>query len=109
MDALRTVDSMAQLAQHRLVDEAHRARDYFAAQLGRGKTMTATYQNYLKGKATREEMEQANAVLRDYLKIAGIGTLLILPGAPVTIPLAVKLGKVVGVDILPSRVDAEMG
>jgi CRP-like cAMP-binding protein len=107
-DALRSVDSMAQLAQERLVDEAHRARKYFAAQLGRGKTMTSIYQNYLRGTATREEMEQANAVLRDYLKIAGIGTLLVLPGAPITIPLAVKLGKAVGVDIFPSSVDAEM-
>src|SRR5262249_47791163 len=47
LDALRSVDSMAQLAQERLVDEAHRARAYFQAQLGRGKTMTTIYQNYL--------------------------------------------------------------
>ncbi|HKW37023.1 MAG TPA: cyclic nucleotide-binding domain-containing protein [Burkholderiales bacterium] len=108
LDALRSVDSMAQLAQQRLVDEALRARTYFAAQLGRGKVMTATYQNYLRGTATREEMEKANAVLRDYLKMAGIGTLLILPGAPVTIPLVAKLGKALGVDIFPSDVEAEM-
>jgi hypothetical protein len=108
LDALRSVDSMAQLAQERLVDEALRARAYFAAQLGRGRVMTATYQNYLRGTATREEMEQANAVLRDYLKIAGIGTLLILPGAPITIPLVAKVGKALGVDIFPSDVDAEM-
>jgi CRP-like cAMP-binding protein len=108
LDALRSVDSMAQLAQQRLVDEALRARDYFGAQLGRGRIMTATYQNYLRGTATREEMEHANAVLRDYLKIAGIGTLLVLPGAPITIPLAVKLGKALGVDILPSEVEEEM-
>jgi CRP-like cAMP-binding protein len=108
LDALRSVDSMAQLAEQRLVDEAQRARAYIAAQWGRGRIMTATYQNYLRGKATPEEMEQANAVLRDYLKIAGIGTLLILPGAPVTIPLAAKLGKAVGVDIFPSEVEAEM-
>src|SRR5262245_24780589 len=108
MEALRSVDSMAQLAQQRLVDEALRARAYFAAQLGRGKIMTATYQSYLRGTATREEMEKANAVLRDYFKIAGIGTLLILPGAPITIPLVVKVGKALGVDILPSSVEAEM-
>jgi hypothetical protein len=70
--------------------------------------MTATYQNYMRGTATREEMEHANAVLRDYLKIAGIGTLLVLPGAPITIPLAVKVGKALGVDILPSEVEEEM-
>jgi CRP-like cAMP-binding protein len=107
-DALRSVDSMAQLAEERLVDEAQRVRAYFAAQWGRGKIMTATYQSYLRGTATQEEMEQANAVLRDYLKMAGIGTLLILPGAPLTIPLVAKLGKALGVDIFPSEVEAEM-
>jgi hypothetical protein len=108
LDALRSVDSMAQLAEQRLVDEAHRVRVYFTVQLGRGKAMTATYHKYLRGAATREEMEQANAVLRDYLKIAGLGTLLILPGAPVTIPLVAKLGKALGVDIFPKDVEAEM-
>src|SRR5258707_5884420 len=69
LDALRSVDSMAQLAEQRLVDEAQRARAYFAAQWGRGKIMTATYQNYLRGTASREEMERANAGLPDYFKI----------------------------------------
>lgn len=104
--ALRSVDSMAQLAEHRLVDEARRARAYFAAQLGRGKIMTASYRNYLRGTATPEEMDRANAVLRDYLKLAGVGTLLVLPGAPITIPLVAKLGKALGVDIFPSDVES---
>jgi len=108
LDALRSVDSMAQLAQYRLADEAWRARAYVTAQWDRGKIMSATYQRYLRGTATAEEMEHANTVLRDYLKIAGLGTLLILPGAPITIPLAVKLGKALGVNILPSDADAEM-
>jgi CRP-like cAMP-binding protein len=108
LDALRSVDSMAQLAEQRLVDEAQRVRAYFAAQWGRGKVMTATYQNYLRGTATREEMERANAVLRDYLKMAGVGTLLVLPGAPLTIPLVAKLGKALGVDIFPSDVEATL-
>ena len=108
LDALRSVDSMAQLAQYRIADEAWRARAYVTAQWDRGKIMSATYQRYLRGTATTEEMEHANSVLRDYLKIAGLGTLLVLPGAPITIPLAVKLGKALGVDILPSEVEAEM-
>jgi len=39
---------------------------------------------------------------------SGIGTLLILPGAPLTIPLVAKLGKALGVDVFPSEVEAEM-
>ena len=108
LDALRSVDSMAQLAQYRIADEAWRVRAYVTAQWDRGKIMSATYQRYLRGTATAEEMEHANTVLRDYLKIAGLGTLLVLPGAPITIPLAVKLGKALGVNILPSEVEAEM-
>jgi len=108
LDALRSVDSMAQLAQYRIADEARHVRAYVTAQWDRGKIMSATYQRYLRGAATAEEMEHANTVLRDYLKIAGLGTLLVLPGAPITIPLAVKLGKALGVDILPSDVEAEM-
>jgi CRP-like cAMP-binding protein len=108
LDALRSVDSVAQLAQYRLADEAWRVRAYITAQWDRGKIMSATYQRYLRGTATAEEMENANAVLRDYLKIAGLGTLLVLPGAPITIPLAVKLGKALGVNILPSEVEGEM-
>lgn len=108
LEALRSVDSMAQLAQYRIADEAWRARAYVTAQWDRGKVMSATYQRYLRGTATAEEMEHANSVLRDYLKIAGLGTLLVLPGAPITIPLAVKLGKALGVNILPSEVEAEM-
>jgi CRP-like cAMP-binding protein len=107
LDALRSVDSMAQLARYRLADEAWRARAYVTAQWDRGKIMSATYQRYLRGTATAEEMEHANTVLRDYLKIAGLGTLLVLPGAPITIPLAVKLGKALGVNILPTEVEAE--
>ena len=109
MDTLRSMDSMALLAEQRLVDEAHRVRAYVTAQWGRGKVMTATYHSFLRGTATREEMERANAVLRDYLKIAGIGTLLILPGAPITIPLVAKVGKALGVDIFPSDVEVETG
>jgi CRP-like cAMP-binding protein len=108
LHALRSVDSMAQLAEQRLVDEARRVRSYVGVQWDRGRIMTATYHNYLRGKATREEMEQANAVLRDYLKMAGVGTLLILPGAPLTIPLVAKLGKALGVDIFPSDVEATL-
>jgi len=103
--ALRCVDSMAQLAEQRLVDEAQRVRTYLATQWGRGRIMSAAYHSYLRGTATAEEMEQANAVLRDYLKMAGIGTLPVLPGAPLTIPLVAKLGKALGVDVFPSDVE----
>lgn len=99
----RSVDSVAQLAQQRLVDETLKVRRFFHLQLENGKYMSNVYQKSLRREASKEELERANAYFRDYLRMAGIGTLLILPGAPLTIPLAVKIGKAMGVDILPGE------
>ena len=38
----------------------------------------------------------------DILKGLGLGVFAVLPFAPITIPLVVKLGHWVGVDVLPS-------
>ncbi|MGS0729206.1 hypothetical protein ACVBKF_23605, partial [Shewanella sp. 0m-11] len=38
----------------------------------------------------------------DLLKGLGLGVFAVLPFAPITIPIVVKLGKIVGVDVLPS-------
>jgi len=103
-EIVRSVDSVAQLAEQRLVDETLKVRRFFNVQLENGRYMSNIYQKSLRREASKEELERANAYFRDYLKMAGIGTLLILPGAPLTIPLAVKIGKAMGVDILPGEV-----
>jgi CRP-like cAMP-binding protein len=102
-EIVRSVDSVAQLAQQRLVDETLKVRRFFHVQLENGKYIKNVYQKSLRREASKEELERANAYFRDYLKMAGIGTLLILPGAPLTIPLAVKIGRAMGVDILPGE------
>lgn len=101
-DVARSMDSVTQLAEQRLVDETMKMRRFFNTQVDHGKFIAAAYQKYLRGEASKEEMEQANAYFRDYIKIAGIGTLIVLPGSPLTIPLAVKIGKALGIDILPN-------
>ncbi len=102
-DVVRSIDGVAQLAERRLIDEAARMRRFFHLQIDRGRYVADTYQRYLKGEVSREEMERANSYLRDYVKMAGIGTLLILPGSPLTIPLVAKIGKALGVDIFPAE------
>ncbi len=97
-----SIDSMAQLAEQRFLSEAQKMRQFLADQWEKGGYLRTTYQKYLKGEATREELEQANTYLRDYVKIAGIGTLFILPGGMLTIPIVAKIGKALGVDIFPS-------
>ncbi|GHF87473.1 hypothetical protein [Thalassotalea marina] len=65
------------------------------------KEMLAIYRRYTLRQATIEEMKQANKQFVDLLKGLGLGVFVVLPFAPITIPLAIKLGKWVGVDILP--------
>ncbi|MDJ0763709.1 MAG: hypothetical protein QNJ97_12070 [Myxococcota bacterium] len=64
--------------------------------------MIDTYRRYVRGKATDAEMAAANEQFREFLKTMGLGVLTVLPFSPVTIPVAVNLGKKFGIDILPS-------
>jgi hypothetical protein len=66
--------------------------------------MLKTYIDYSQGKVSKEEMGNANKQFRNLLKTAGLGALAILPFSPVTIPLLVKLGEKVGIDILPPSI-----
>ena len=66
------------------------------------KEMLATYRRYTKREATKEEMQQANKQFLDVLKGLGLGVFAVLPFAPITIPLVIKVGRLVGVEILPS-------
>ena len=66
------------------------------------KEMLTIYRKYTKGHATKEEMAIANQQFVDVLKGLGLGIFAILPFAPITIPLIVKLGRLVGVEVIPS-------
>ena len=66
------------------------------------KEMLGIYRRYTIKQATPEEMKQANKQFVDVLKGLGIGVFAVLPFAPITIPIVIKIGKWVGVDILPS-------
>ncbi|WP_448567889.1 hypothetical protein [Thalassotalea ganghwensis] len=66
------------------------------------KEMLAIYKRYTKRQATAEEMKLANQQFFDVLKGLGIGVVAILPFAPITLPIVIKLGQKLGVDILPS-------
>jgi len=64
--------------------------------------MLSIYKKYTKNKATPEELLEANKQFIDILKGLGLGVFALLPFAPITIPILLKIGKMVGVDILPS-------
>ncbi len=66
------------------------------------KEMLDIYKRYSFGEAHKSELKVANEQLMDILKGLGLGVFAVLPFAPITIPLIVKLGQWVGVDVLPS-------
>lgn len=66
------------------------------------KQMLNIYRRYTMRQATSEEMAIANKQFLDVLKGLGLGVFAILPFAPITIPVMIKLGRLVGVEILPS-------
>jgi hypothetical protein len=66
------------------------------------KQMLRIYQNYVTGQVSKAELQQANAQLADVLRATGLGVFAILPFAPITIPLIVKLGRKLGIEVLPS-------
>jgi hypothetical protein len=71
------------------------------------KEMLGIYRRYTIRQASPEEMKLANQQFLDVLKGLGIGVFAILPFSPITIPIVIKLGKWVGVDILPSSFNTE--
>ena len=104
-EAVQSVESVSELAQRRVVDEARRASRFFEVQVERGKFVGAAYQRYLRGTATTADMERANGYFRDYVKLAGMGTLFMLPGGTITVPLAAKIGQALGVDVFPAAIE----
>ncbi|MFC3034769.1 hypothetical protein ACFOEE_19875 [Pseudoalteromonas fenneropenaei] len=66
------------------------------------KVMLDIYRRYTVGQAKPRELKIANAQFFDLLKGLGLGVFAVLPFAPITIPIIVKLGQWLGVDVLPS-------
>jgi hypothetical protein len=66
------------------------------------KEMLSIYRKFTKKTASKNEMKMANTQFFDLLKGTGLGVFALLPFAPITIPLILKLGKMLGVDLLPT-------
>ncbi|WP_127716253.1 hypothetical protein [Halobacteriovorax sp. HLS] len=64
--------------------------------------MVEIYNKALKRKATSQELKWANDQLQDIFKTLGLGAFLILPFAPITLPLLIKLSKYFGIQLTPS-------
>ena len=64
--------------------------------------MLVIYRKFTNKNASKEEMKVAHQQFFDLLKGAGLGVFALLPFAPLTIPLILKLGKMWGIELLPT-------
>lgn len=69
------------------------------------KRMLKIYYSYTKGECSKQDLKWANHQFGDVLKTFGISSLLILPFAPLTLPLIIKISEKLGVKILPDSFD----
>lgn len=84
------------------IDKLNDVKEVLSQESDETKEMLQIYARFTLGEATPEEMKAANAQFADILKTLGLGAFAVLPFAPLTIPLVVKIGKIMGIDILPS-------
>ena len=85
-----------------LIDQLKRLKVALAEENEETQKMLEIYYRFTIGETEEGEMERANEQFRSMLKTIGLGFLAVLPFSPVTIPLIVKLGKTLGIDILPN-------
>ena len=76
-------------------------RDAFLEERHETREMLETYYRYSMGQASAEDMHHANQQFAELIRYMGLGILLILPMAPVSIPLIIKLGHRLGIEVLP--------
>jgi len=85
-----------------LIKSLFRLKSALAQESIETKEMLEIYFRFTHGKASSDDMARANAQFRDLIKTSGLGVFAVLPFAPVTIPLIVKIGRHFGIEILPS-------
>jgi len=87
--------------QGRLKTALMTLRDTLSEERHETREMLEIYYRYSMGQATQDDMHHANRQFVELIRYMGLGILLILPMAPVSIPLIVKLGRRLGIEVLP--------
>jgi hypothetical protein len=77
-------------------------RDALTKESVETREMIEIYYRFTQGKASKEELKKAEDQLQDVVKAMGLSFFGIMPFAPLTIPMIVKLGEKLGIDVLPS-------
>lgn len=99
---LKDIEKILDRSKDVFRDGLTKLRDGLSKETDETKEMLEIYYRWTNGKASDEELAKANEQFADVVKAMGLGVFLLLPAAPITIPFFVKLGKIVGIDVLPS-------
>ena len=76
-------------------------KDKFTEETESTRTMLKIYSDYVKGEANDEDIEKANKQLNEILKDLSFGLMVVIPFAPITIPVIAKFAKKHNLDLLP--------
>ena len=79
-----------------------RLQESFLEENRENKKMLDTYLKLAEGKVPADELDLANAQLRQILKNLGLGILLILPFSPITLPYIFVKAKEHEIDLIPN-------
>jgi len=85
----------------RLVKALEELQVVLANETEQSKEMLRIYFLQSQGKASPKEIKIANKQFRDLLRSAGLGVVLVLPFSPITLPLIIRLGRRLGIEVLP--------
>ena len=78
-------------------------KEHLAEESDETKAMLEIYHRSLEGKATKEELHEANEQFKDLVRIAGMGTFFgLVPGSMLLLPLAIAGANKMGIRLLPS-------
>jgi hypothetical protein len=72
------------------------------------KRMLEIYYRFTRAQASKEDIKWANSQLGDIIRTFGVGTLLILPFAPITLPLIIKLAEKLNVKVIPDSFNVNL-
>ena len=76
-------------------------KDSFLEETEENRRMLDIYANYIDGKASDKEIDEANYQLKQVLKSFGLGILVILPFSPISIPYVLKKAKKYDIELIP--------
>ncbi len=102
LDFFKTIMDKYTSNKDKVFSSLNKLKNILASESHETTEMLEIYRKYASGeKIDKKTMDKANSQFTDLIKNVGLIGVFALPGGMVAIPLLVKLGKKLGIDILP--------